>query len=463
VWATFIAIQVVGIDAGILLGILVAIVDHVVITAKTLTVQRVSKRSRAIWTPDDYKLLNKHGYHPQSPRILTLEVIGSIFFGSALQVLETIFEEVGLDMKTEMVENDQKLSDVVGMSPRCMTPADRHPLLHPGKTKQRSLHHRPPEFIVLDLTQCPNLDASSSRGCFLQLAKMAAKRKMTVCVAGACPRVDWMLRSHGATYEVTEEERIKAQLLQTRISTPLTRESVDPAVNCERILMFLTIHEALEFCENKLIRELKSTGMINRMRGSFLRLDQLDRPAENSIGDVFSHILGLGEDESQQLATFESSQFRYHSEKTYKAGDIIFTKASMSDSFFVVLRGAVAIAREHGTGRLSLQTESRIFSGAGLQERGQRSGLLDPHLNEETLGSVKAFYQAGGIFGYVDFLLERPRSFRVVASQDNTMVAKITRSQAAQMRVEEPSMDAIVQRVLLQASMLDLANCTCDE
>lgn len=72
VWATFVAIQVVGMDAGIVIGVLVSIVDHVVHSAKSTGVNRVYKRSRAVWTPEQHKLLQDHGYHLQDPKIVTL-------------------------------------------------------------------------------------------------------------------------------------------------------------------------------------------------------------------------------------------------------------------------------------------------------------------------------------------------------------------------------------------------------
>ena len=72
VWATFLAIQVVGMDAGIVIGVLVSIVDHVVHSAKSTGVNRVYKRSRAVWTPEQHKLLQDHGYHLQDPKIVTL-------------------------------------------------------------------------------------------------------------------------------------------------------------------------------------------------------------------------------------------------------------------------------------------------------------------------------------------------------------------------------------------------------
>jgi hypothetical protein len=91
---------------------------------------------------------------------------------------------------------------------------------------------------------------------------------------------------------------------------------------------------------------------------------------------------------------------------------------------------------------------------------------LDSSLSDEADEGpvvVASLWPAGSVFGHVDFLLERPRNFRTVATQEGTVVAKISISQLHLLQSEEPALDALLQRVLLQASILDLANCTCDE
>jgi MFS superfamily sulfate permease-like transporter len=91
IWATFLAIQVVGMDAGIVIGVLVAIVDHVVHSAKTTGVYRVNKRSRAVWTPKQHKLLQDQGYHLQAPKIVTLGMFNML---NILFLLDTIAAHV---------------------------------------------------------------------------------------------------------------------------------------------------------------------------------------------------------------------------------------------------------------------------------------------------------------------------------------------------------------------------------
>jgi hypothetical protein len=54
-------------------------------------------------------------------------------------------------------------------------------------------------------------------------------------------------------YNVEEEARVEAQL-QSRT----TAGQQDSSTKCDRVLLFLTIYEALEFCENVLIHDLKT-------------------------------------------------------------------------------------------------------------------------------------------------------------------------------------------------------------
>jgi CRP-like cAMP-binding protein len=455
----------VGIDAGIILGVLVSIVEHAILTAQTSAVKRVSKQSRAVWTPKDYKLLHEHGYNASSPKIMTLEIIGTVFFGSSLQLLERLTQEIGLDLD----EDDQEEPDKEMLMRSPHQPAR---LLMGGVQRRRSmsidkaplLQRRPPKFIVLDLTQMSNLDASASRTCFLQLAKMCAKQDMVVCGAGPSPRVNWMLRSHDVAYSLEEEDRVKAQLQASRLHT-LSPALFGPDNNveakCERVLLFLTLHEALEFSESALIRDL-TANKLDKKTPSFVRLDQYGAAAvAPSISHVVSHILGLTDQEREIVEALEGE--RYHTEETFHAGTVVYAEGTHAGAFYVVLQGTVAVARSQEDGGLFDSNRRKgILSGAGPV---RTSLTLSSKLLEDPtvldMGKLTSFYPVGGIFGFVDFLLERPRRVKMVASQDSTIVAKFTRSQMALLRAENQPLDALLQRVLLQAAVLDLANCTC--
>lgn len=131
------------------------------------------------------------------------------------------------------------------------------------------------------------------------------------------------------------------------------------------------------------------------------------------------------------------------------------------------MKGAVAIKIGEGDPRFREKSRTHIASGAGLvRSTGSVSSMFDPSLRQHSakaLTVITSVWPVGGVFGYVDFLLERTRHFRTVATQNNTIVAKITMTSLKMMQNEDPILDGLVHRVLLQASLFDLANCTCEE
>jgi CRP-like cAMP-binding protein len=462
VWATFLAIQVVGMDAGIILGVLVAIVDHVVSTAKTTSVYRVNKKSRAVWTPSEYKLLQGHGYNSQSPKIITLEIVGNVFFGSSLLVLERLTDELGLDLQEDPSSGVTPTNVAALRSPHrasFMLLQERAPSSMPTQARKKPTV-RPPKFVVLDLTQLSGLDASASRGCFAQVVKMCSKRGITVCAAGATPRIDWMLHCHEVAYDAVEEERIKA-LYQSR---PDPAQHAASSPSSERILLFLTVHEALEFCENALIHQISphNTGPF----GGFYPLDRAEET--HSLATVFKRILGVTGESEIILRRLDGR--RFHDRVELQAGQELFGVDAHADAFYIVLKGAVAVAMDANDRRRGqhVYRHRQVISGAGKVQVPKRStsssNLLDTSLEvAEDPVVVASLWPAGSVFGHVDFILERPRSFRTVATQEGTVVAKMSISQLHLLQSEEPELDALLQRVLLQVSILDLANCNCGE
>jgi hypothetical protein len=131
------------------------------------------------------------------------------------------------------------------------------------------------------------------------------------------------------------------------------------------------------------------------------------------------------------------------------------------------LKGAVALRIDEDDRRYREKSQTHIVSGAGLvRSTGSMSNMVDSslrHDSDDLLTVVTSVWPVGGVFGYVDFLLERPRHFRTMASQNDTVVAKIAMADLRRIQQEDPVLDGLVQRVLLQASLLDLANCTCEE
>lgn len=302
---------------------------------------------------------------------------------------------------------------------------------------------RPPQFCVIDLSQVTSMDASAARTCFLQFSALCSKRGIVVCAACATPRQDWVLRSHGVSYAIEEQEDVKAKIL-------LGSEKGNVKHQADKILLFLTAHEALEFCESALIRQYSQEEQSPQESAMGTR--------ELTLADAFARILDLPEHEIEQLRRLDDQ--RYHEEMEFNSGQHVFLKGSHPTSFYVVLAGAVASWVGETT---SVQRQRKFFSGAGLVKPsgGSRSNLLDPSFLDSSSGQkVHALWPVCGVFGYSDLLLDRPRTFGATATQNSTKLAVISRS-SLNLLAEDPALSALVHRVLLRASVLDLQNCTC--
>jgi len=258
--------------------------------------------------------------------------------------------------------------------------------------------------------------------------------------------MDWMLRSHGVSYKHEEEEEVKARI-QKRDDSLRRQPS---KFESEKILLFMTITEALEFCESALIHQFP------RHKGDSPTAGLLAGPQPLTLSGAFARVLDCTEEECLDLSRLDSLQ--YHDEIAFNAGERILSKGAYPDGFYVVLSGTVASEVGGGSGR-----ETTIMTGAGLfrQRRGSKSNLLDPEFLE-TGGSdrMTTLWPVCSVFGYCDFLLERPYTFGALAAQNGTRVARMGRSQL-HLLANDPALSALVHRFLLQASIRDLQNCTC--
>jgi hypothetical protein len=438
VWFTFASIHLVGIDFGILIGVLIAICDQILTTAQATGVNRVEKRSRAIYTPEDAKVVHEKAYSSFCPKIVTLEIIGNLFFGSSLNILNRIYEDIGLGVDDNPhVETPPKDS--------LETISEMKPLAEGGGKHKTLPLTRPPQYVVLDLMRVTHLDASATRGCFLQLVKMAAKKDIIVCASGVTPKIEWMFRSHEVSYETPlEEDDAKAKLLSA------DREKDTEAI--ERILIFTTSAEALEFCETLLLRSA------NVKFRSFASMDDLSEQnleaesRDHTISSVLTHFLGCSGKKAEILDRLIS--LRHHREVVYKAEQIIFSKHQPSDAFFVVLNGSVANSLSTSSIH-SARQQQPVMSGAGMVSSGSTSSRF------ASSGHLAIVWPVGGVFGFNDYLLGRPRTFETVAVMDATKLAKFNRSDMNALETQDPELFSMMQQVLLRASNLDLANCTC--
>jgi CRP-like cAMP-binding protein len=163
---------------------------------------------------------------------------------------------------------------------------------------------------------------------------------------------------------------------------------------------------------------------------------------EHSLASVLIHIiLGASKEETEILNRLEDQ--RYHEEIDVNAGEMIFQKETHSDSFFVVLKGCVANSTP--TAYKAQRQQQEVLSGAGIVKPKHKGRSSHAH-------GAATLWPVGGVFGYLDFLLERPTSFRTIATLDGTRVARFTHSHINLSQAEDPELHALLQRVLLHIS-----------
>ena len=128
-----------------------------------------------------------------------------------------------------------------------------------------------------------------------------------------------MLRSHDVAYELEDEQRIKNQ-------HSIRAKSFESS----RLVLFVTIHEALEFCESALVHRMGHRNSCPRgtLSNSFVATEK------SSLANVFSRILGCSSYEKDVLQKFNEKG--YHEELLLQAGQDIFLTNTHSDAFYVV-------------------------------------------------------------------------------------------------------------------------------
>jgi hypothetical protein len=338
--ATFVAIQMVGIDGGIILGVIVAVVEYVISSSQLPSLRRVTKRSRAVWEPQHRRLLQNTVYDSRNPKIITLEITETVFFGSSLLLFSQICDEIGISA------TPTDLHDMILASPRHHSgPSPANMRKHKnGKNTLRSKKNRP-RYVVLEMSQVANVDASAARSCFLQLAKMCSKNGIVLCAAGVNRRVDWILRSHDVSFTSEEEQIVKGLMLN-----PL--ETVSSPVPSGKLILFNSINECLELCENQLIYDFEQNNLVEppKLGTSTSNLDLTSGQEEEEIkiqlSTIFGRILGMeGSNNKFLLESFDNGGSAAVEEIELSYGQEVFTIDEVADSFYVVLCGSVGICR----------------------------------------------------------------------------------------------------------------------
>ncbi|KAE9120100.1 hypothetical protein PF010_g7626 [Phytophthora fragariae] len=221
-WMTFIAVNIISLDVGMLVGVGIAIVNFLLGYVRQPVVNRKPRSSGAARTLAERRVLDE-----KRDVVAYFELSGFLFFGSSVQLLDRVQKAVYV-RKTIPGHEDDAGENYLGDAGMPLTPDEnRIPLIECLDGSPASNPDVvPTEYVVMDFTSVTAMDATAARSAFLILQKYCSNHAITVVYAGASTQIRNVLLKN----EITGDESF-----------------------------YSSTESALEFCENQLLNGTKSS------------------------------------------------------------------------------------------------------------------------------------------------------------------------------------------------------------
>jgi len=348
-WLTFLAINLLNLELGMLVGIALATLHFVLVYARRgSSAMLLTTRSRVFRAFQDRQVLDARAH-----RVVALQLHGYLFFGSAVRLLE--------EVKGCVVIQSPDLN-----------------LVHLDGTPSRARDTT--GFLVLDFSKVTGLDATAAGSCFRPLGQVLTQHSVRLVLTGVPPHILDVLTRQGVIQPA---------------GAPLDGGA----------LLVESLDLGLEHCEEALLREHGGR------RLSASGVGTLRNVGEGGIVSVLAQYLnttGFVQDDLDGLEEF-------FTQDSVAADSILFAKGDSADTLFFVQQGEVELLTDDG-------------------ERLQR-------------------YIDGGVFGDLDFFLERPRTFSAIARTDS-ILWRLSSRDLGKMSAQRPDLSTAVQRAALRSLCL---------
>ncbi|ETW00146.1 hypothetical protein, variant [Aphanomyces invadans] len=181
-WLSFIAINVVDLEGGMVIGIGFAIMNFFVGYSQVRQVQRVHKRSAAV-----RNFVSRTIIAEKRDSIVFLELHGYLFFGTAVHIVNDVKKELRV-----LVEPSKGLRPYgaveSGDTQVTLEHLDGTPL-----APSESTNRLPTRYLVLDFKRVTGMDATAARSCFLILRELCASHRIDVLYANVLPEIQTLL------------------------------------------------------------------------------------------------------------------------------------------------------------------------------------------------------------------------------------------------------------------------------
>ncbi|KAG6963370.1 hypothetical protein JG688_00008181 [Phytophthora aleatoria] len=246
-WMTFVAVNLVALDEGMLIGVGIAIVNFLLGYIRLPVVSRKPRASGAARTLSERRVLDQ-----KQDAIAYFELSGFLFFGSSVQILDIVQKAVYVRKKLPGVEAGDAGANYLGDADMPLTPHEhRIPLIEClDGTPAINPDAVPTEYVVMDFTNVTAMDATAARSAFLILQKYCSNHDIAVVYAGALPTVRKVLvkneiSSEESFYSSAESalELCEGQLLASASNAKATagRSSIHHDEGVSELLQYFTL------------------------------------------------------------------------------------------------------------------------------------------------------------------------------------------------------------------------------
>ncbi|KAE8960276.1 hypothetical protein PR002_g30270, partial [Phytophthora rubi] len=184
-WMTFIAVNIMSLDVGMLVGVGIAIVNFLLGYVRQPVVNRKPRSSGAARTLAECRVVDE-----KRDVVAYFELSGFLFFGSSVQLLDRVQKAVYV-RKTIPGHEDDAGENYLGDAGMPLTPDEnRIPLIECLDGSPASNPDVvPTEYVVMDFTSVTAMDATAARSAFLILQKYCSNHAITVVYAGASTQI----------------------------------------------------------------------------------------------------------------------------------------------------------------------------------------------------------------------------------------------------------------------------------
>ncbi|KAG6611772.1 Sulfate Permease (SulP) Family [Phytophthora cinnamomi] len=291
-WMTFIAVNLVSLDVGMLIGVGIAIVNFLLGYVRLPVVSRKPRSSGAARTLAERRVLDE-----KRDAIAYFELSGFLFFGSSVQILDRVQKAVYVRKKIPGYVEDAG-ENYLGDGGMPLTPDENRtqiPLIEClDGSPAADPDAVPTEYVVMDFTAVTAMDATAARSAFLILQKYCSNHDITVVYAGASTQIRHVLVKN----EIAGEESF-----------------------------YSSAESALELCESQLLSQ--SSDAVQVRTSSY---------QDESTNLLLHHF--IGEDEDAQRQFFQKREV--------PTGHEFFTIGGSTDSFYFLARGCVEVTAGNG-------------------------------------------------------------------------------------------------------------------